>query len=131
LKPAVCRQDGTVVPLCGVRMRATWLCETFYRVKLKMKRHGHLIVRIINAVILMVAVGVIYALYQFNQPPVNMAKLEQLRAGMSKNAVRQILGEPTVVRGKHEWSYERMLSWPILYIYFDKKETYKEYVYDP
>lgn len=70
-------------------------------------------------------------MWNFNQPPMPLSKLQMLQKGMSKRQVILILGEPTTkYDASSEWAYSRLLSWPIVYIYFDKQGRFKEHRYD-
>ena len=70
-----------------------------------------------------------YLLWNVNQPPFRLEKLQLLQKGMSKQQVKQILGEPSDDFNDH-WAYSRPLSWPIVYIYYDERGLFKESVYD-
>lgn len=78
---------------------------------------------------LTLVLGFSYVMWNFNQPPFRLAKLQTLQRGMSQQQVKQILGEPNSV-SDGQWAYSRQLSWPIVYIYFDEQGLFKESVYD-
>jgi hypothetical protein len=66
------------------------------------------------------------------QPPVSLAKLEAVKAGMSQSQVREILGSPTriypglsyTVHGTNyqtggQWTYQRFLTFGYANVLFD------------
>ncbi len=55
--------------------------------------------------------------------PVPQGKLDQLRKGMSKEEVRQILGSPTRDYG-YQWTYERTFVFGYINIHWLEDETY-------
>lgn len=75
--------------------------------------------------------GVLLVGWQFNRPPFPLTKLDQLDSRMNTNDVRSILGVPsgayswTNESGQPHvyWSYSRVSSWPIVYIYFSPDGT--------
>jgi hypothetical protein len=73
--------------------------------------------------------GIALVMWRFDRPPFDLSKLDQLNPGMSPDAVRQVLGEPS---SKHErcWEYSGWLSWPIVYIEFDESGALKSHRYD-
>jgi hypothetical protein len=79
------------------------------------------------AVLLFVCLG--WLMWNVNQPPFSLAKLKQLRPGMSQAEVRQILGSPESDFGDH-WAYSRFMAWPIVYVRFDENKLFKESEYD-
>ena len=74
----------------------------------------------------------------FNSPPVSLAKLERLHTKMSTNEVRQLLGRPSSIYAEAnpggptsaKWAYSSLLSWPIVYVYFNENGNYERHVYD-
>jgi hypothetical protein len=81
----------------------------------------------------------IFGIWNFNQPPVPLAKLSLLKKGMSVSEVEGVVGRQ--LENKYtkqteagtnyvEWCYTRPASWSIIYIIFDENDTYKEYDYD-
>lgn len=73
--------------------------------------------------------GMALLIWQFDQPPFPLERLDRLTRGMSKEQVHDTLGEPS---GKYEdsWAYSRVMAWPIVYIYFDGKGNYLRHRYD-
>jgi hypothetical protein len=80
----------------------------------------------------------IISIWQFNQPPFPLTKLDTLHSGLSTNQVQEILGIPSsswirtnkVGAVYAEWAYSRDGSWPIVYIYFSPEGTFERHVYD-
>lgn len=68
-------------------------------------------------------------LWRFDRPPFDLARLDDLRTGMTPEQVRDVLGSPS---GTHDrsWSYSGWLSWPIVYIYFDESGRFSRHEYD-
>ena len=67
--------------------------------------------------------------WQFDRPPFELTKLDGLVPGMSQDQVRDVLGPPSSVF-HDSWAYSRMLSWPIVYVYFDESGRYASHRYD-
>jgi len=70
-----------------------------------------------------------WILWNFNQPPFELSRLERLQPGMSQQDVRQILGNPQS-QSPGTWSYARTMSWPIVKVHFDKNDRYTTSEYD-
>src|SRR5688572_23990012 len=76
-----------------------------------------------------IVLGFSYIVWNFNQPPFRLEKLQLLQKGMSKPQVTQILGEPDS-KFDTSWAYSRPGSWPIVKIYFDDQGLFAESEYD-
>jgi hypothetical protein len=70
-----------------------------------------------------------WLMWNFNRPPFDLARLQQLRPGMSQPEVRQILGAPKSDYGDH-WAYSRFMAWPIVYVRFDENKRFTKSDYD-
>lgn len=68
-------------------------------------------------------------MWRFDQPPFDLAKLGDLRVGMTPEQVREVLGPPTSIFDDG-WSYSGFLSWPIVYVYFDESGVLVSHRYD-
>src|SRR4051812_32378749 len=68
-------------------------------------------------------------MWNFNRPPFDLAKLRDLRPGMSQHEVERLLGKPNGT-DKSSWHYSRPLAWPIVHVYFDAVGRFKESDYD-
>lgn len=68
-------------------------------------------------------------IWRFDQPPFDLAKLGDLRMGMTPEQVREVLGPPTSIYAD-SWAYSGFLSWPIVYVYFDDSGVLVSHRYD-
>jgi hypothetical protein len=56
----------------------------------------------------------------FNQWPVSIEQLEKVTPGMAATEVVALIGAPAWISDDgQEWCYSRLLSWPLVYVYFD------------
>jgi hypothetical protein len=63
--------------------------------------------------------------------PVPMGRLQRLRKGMTKDEVRQLLGEPTKDYGSSQWTYQRPFVFGFVNIHWQADGTYDgEYNYE-
>lgn len=83
----------------------------------------------LGLIILLSVLVIAWAIWNFDQPPFDLARLQQLRPGMSQQEVRQILGAPKSDYGDH-WAYSRSMAWPIVYVYFDQSNRFVKSEYD-
>jgi hypothetical protein len=74
---------------------------------------------------------VVLLIWNFERPPIDLALLERLRAGMSRGEVEAVLGAPTKRFGDREWLYSRRGAWPIVRVWFDAGGGFVRSVYDP
>jgi hypothetical protein len=86
-------------------------------------------VKAIGLILLLSVMVIAWAIWNFNQPPFDLARLQQLRPGMSQQEVRQILGPPKSDFGDH-WAYSRSMAWPIVYVRFDQSNRFTTSEYD-
>jgi len=68
-------------------------------------------------------------MWQFNRPPFDLARLQQLQAGMTQQQVRQVLGEPRL-KDEFGWHYARPMAWPIVHVRFDANGRLSGHDYD-
>lgn len=80
----------------------------------------------------------VFSRWCLNSPAVPIAKLNQLRVGMTMDEVRQLLGEPrriTTRDGRPEWQFGRPLKRHILVLRFDDQQRVRHFRhltgYDP
>jgi hypothetical protein len=88
--------------------------------------------RLFHAAGIVLAIAVAYGaflIWRFDQPPFDLAKLEQLTPGMTQDQVRGILGAPSRQRAD-SWSYSAFLAWPLVEISFDASGHYVRYRHD-
>jgi hypothetical protein len=86
-------------------------------------------VRALGVLLLFCTVGLGWLMWNFNRPPFDLQRLEQLRVGMSQEETRQILGPPTS-GDSNSWAYSRPMAWPIVYVRFDESGGFQESEYD-
>jgi outer membrane protein assembly factor BamE (lipoprotein component of BamABCDE complex) len=69
----------------------------------------------------MCALGLILLSLEFNRLPVDREKIDRLTKNMSRQDVESLLGHPANIYDvDRKWAYSRLLSWSIVYVYFDK-----------
>jgi hypothetical protein len=68
-------------------------------------------------------------MWQFERPPVDLAKLGRIEIGMSQAQVEVILGAPRTIHGQ-QWTYARSLSWPLVQVQFDASGKLDRINYD-
>ena len=79
----------------------------------------------------MLAVAFFVLVWNFNQPPRTLKKIAQVKKGMTKTSVTQILGNADhIYLSGTQWAYTRPLSWPILKINFDTNGIVSNVDYD-
>jgi hypothetical protein len=88
-----------------------------------------LLMKALGVVFLFGVLAVAWAMWNINRPPFDLARLQQLRPGMSQQEVRKILGAPKSDYGDH-WAYARFMAWPIVYIRFDESNRFRASEYD-
>ena len=96
-----------------------------------MKTLMRVIIRGVTLLVVLTAVVIGYGVVMFNAPPFPLSRLEQLEPGISRSAVKKVLGKPlsTYSDGKGQtWTYSR--GWPIVYVYFDQDRKMTHTVYD-
>jgi hypothetical protein len=91
-----------------------------------MKSTSSLLLRTVGA---LAALGFGLVIWQFNRPPFDLAKLQQLRKAMTQQQVRQILGEPQNANTT-SWHYSRSMAWPIVHVHFDTNGKLESHEYD-
>lgn len=94
-----------------------------------MTRIFQTLLRAAGLLLLLGALGGTWLIWNFNRPPFDLARLQQLRPGMSQADVRRLLGPPRSDFGDH-WAYSRFLAWPIVYVRFDERGRFAESEYD-
>jgi hypothetical protein len=88
--------------------------------------------KILNAlgiVAISVSALVAWTIWNFDRPPFDLGRLNQLQAGMTKAEVARKLGKPASDYGDH-WAYSRFMAWPIVYVYFDDQDRLVQQQYD-
>ena len=98
---------------------------------------GRCILKIVAICLVAVAVAAVlfvaYPIWVMNAPAVPAWKMARLQVGMSKDQVRQLLGEPgrrdLQDDGSETWTYSRM-TWAILYVDFDPQGKLAGFVHD-
>jgi hypothetical protein len=117
-----------------------------------MKSSTGILIKATGVLLLFGVLFIAYAILSFDSPPIPLAKLERLHPKMNTNDVRRLLGAPSSIfvssnaepRRVHwsntivtnatpptvHWAYSRLLSWPIVYVYFDENGNYESHVYD-
>jgi hypothetical protein len=84
----------------------------------------------VTAILAAIAIACLaFVVWQFNQPPFDLARLDHLRPGMTQHHVRQLLGSPSSVY-EDSWAYSAFMAWPIVYVYFDDSGAYVSHRYD-
>jgi hypothetical protein len=86
-------------------------------------------VRVIGTLLLAGALGGCWVIWNFNRPPFDLTRLQQLRPGMSRAEVRHVLGSPKSDYGDH-WAYSRFMAWPVVYVRFDEGGRFTRSDYD-
>jgi len=89
----------------------------------------HPVIKALGALLLLGILGFAWLMWNFNQPPFDLARLQQLHPGMSQQEVRQILGTPKSDYGDH-WAYSRFMAWPIVYVRFNESKRFTKSEYD-
>ncbi len=89
----------------------------------------HFLLRFVGCLILVSVVVFGWFAWNFDRPPFELARLQQLQPGMSQGEVQTILGKPNADYGNH-WAYSRFMAWPIVYVHFDKNGRFVKSVYD-
>ena len=84
---------------------------------------------IATAVMVLPIVVIILVGWQFDRPPFDLSKLQELQRGMTQQQVREILGEPQS-RDATVWHYSRMMSWPTVHVRFDGNGRVESHDYD-
>ncbi len=85
--------------------------------------------KILGVLLVLGLLGFGLLIWNFNRPPFDLARLQQLRPGMSQAEVRGILGAPKSDYGDH-WAYSRFMAWPIVYVRFDQSGQFTKSEYD-
>ena len=88
--------------------------------------------RLVRAAAILVAAGALglaVLVWNFDRPPFDMAKLDQMRVGQLETDVEALLGAPGS-RYEKTWAYSRFLSWPIVYVEFDDNRRVRSWRYD-
>jgi len=63
--------------------------------------------------------------------PIPIQRLERLRKGMNRDEVREVLGEPTKIYERGQWTYKRFLVFGFVNIHWRADGTYDgEYNYE-
>lgn len=79
---------------------------------------------------LLVAAGLLFAMWRFDQPPFDLRLLDRLEPGMSKQQVREILGAPDHPTEGDTWSYSAFFAWPVVHVRFDAAGGLVSHEYD-
>jgi hypothetical protein len=85
--------------------------------------------RVAAAAVVLGAVVLGGLMWQFERPPVDLAKLGGLEIGMSQAQVEGILGAPRTIHGQ-QWTYARSLSWSFVQVQFDASGKLDRINYD-
>jgi hypothetical protein len=84
---------------------------------------------ILSVVLLLPILGIGLLSLQFNRPPFDLVKFQQLHRGMTSQQVRQVLGKPTSTN-ETSWHYSQPMSWSIVHIHFDRNDLLESHDYD-
>jgi hypothetical protein len=77
----------------------------------------------------MLALGFSCCVWDGSRPRRSLYAARLLKKGMTKQQVRQILGEPNKNYGEG-WAYSSLFSWSIFYVRFDEHNLFEESDYD-
>ncbi|MFT4514602.1 MAG: hypothetical protein ACI89X_000696 [Planctomycetota bacterium] len=83
----------------------------------------------VGCLLVLGAASLIVAVWRFDQPPFDMARLEHLVPGMTPEQVRHVIGEPSSNYDR-SWAYSGWWSWSIVYVAFDESGQYLSHRYD-
>jgi outer membrane protein assembly factor BamE (lipoprotein component of BamABCDE complex) len=85
----------------------------------------------IVAAVFLLAGAAVALNWTFNRPPVQVAKLNSIKQGTTREEVQSALGKPTnTYEANRKWAYSRPFGWSIVYIYFDEQGRFEKYEYD-
>lgn len=94
-----------------------------------MKSPASFLLRVVGGFVALGVVGFGMLVWQFDRPPFDLTKLQQLERGMTQQQVRQMLGEPRSTTGR-TWSYSRPMVWPVVHVRFDASGKLERHEYD-
>jgi len=103
-------------------------CEVGLTV-LAMKRFLIRLLAIPGCLMVVCVVLVLALASRFDKPPFDLARLNDLRTGMTVEQVRDVLGSPSSTYDQ-SWAYSGWMSWPVVYIYFDESGHFSSHRYD-
>ena len=82
------------------------------------------------SLVVLAAAGLIDAAVRPSGPPVPLEVLDQLKEGMTKDEVREMVGPPTKVWPHGDWYYSRFLRFGYVNIDFDDNGVFLGYEYE-
>ena len=94
-----------------------------------MKRFLMRLLAIVGCLMAVCAVLFMALAWRFDQPPFDLARLNDLQTGMTPEQVRDVLGSPSSTHDR-SWAYSGWMSWPIVYINFDESGRFSSHRYD-
>lgn len=81
----------------------------------------------IDAAALWLLSALILSYLVMERPPFPLARMEQLRVGMTKAEVRALLGDPVNCQG-NVWKWS--IGWPIVSVEFDERGRFRSWECD-
>ncbi len=94
-----------------------------------MKRFLMRLLAIVGCLMAVCVVLFVVLAWRFDQPLFDLARLNDLRMGMSPEQVIDVLGPPSSTYDR-SWAYSGWMSWPIVYVYFDESGQFSSHRYD-